>query len=277
MIYCQYTYAVLLVQGGCTPGARQLHSWCQIAALFWYRYNFTNSGTEYSEESIIRYFNLYHNISQTNNMALYYILLISMNTKSPLVLVVVGEVVERLGYDVLGRFCEDVAIGVAGYYADVGAGTLGLVIIQVVHEQIAVMLADELEAGCHFILVVVAGGEGILPLGVDAAHGIFRAVLLGIDTPAGIGIEHVGYYHAALTRQFPVGGIRLTVEVGVGAEERHLLPCVPEGSFVVGARQARAFEGIYVVSVGGAADVDVRLPDVSACGGVAMLQHVMTL
>ena len=188
-----------------------------------------------------------------------------------------GEVVERLGYDVLGRFSEDVAIGVAGYYADVGVGTLGLVVIQVVHEQIAVMLADELEAGCHFILVVVAGGEGILPLGVDAAHGVFRAVLFGIDTPAGIGIEHVGHYHAALTRQLPVGGIRLAVEVGVGAEERHLLPCVPEGSFVVGARQARALEGVNVVSVGGAADVDVRLPDVSACGGVAMLQHMMAL
>ena len=188
-----------------------------------------------------------------------------------------GEVVERLGYDVLGRFCEDVAIGVAGYYADVGVGTLGLVIIQVVHEQIAVMLADELEAGCHFILVVVAGGEGILPLGVDAVHGVYRAVLFGIDTPAGIGIEHVGHYHAALTRQLPVGGIRLAVEVGVGMKQCHLLVGVPEGAFVVAAHQAAASEGVNVISVRSAADVDVRLPNVSAGGGMAVFYHVVAV
>ena len=36
MVYCEYTYAALLVQGCCTLGARVLHSWCKGAALFWY-------------------------------------------------------------------------------------------------------------------------------------------------------------------------------------------------------------------------------------------------
>lgn len=48
-IFRKYSYDILPVYLCCTLGARRLHSWCQIAALFWYRYNLTNSGTEYAE------------------------------------------------------------------------------------------------------------------------------------------------------------------------------------------------------------------------------------
>ena len=45
-IFRKYSYDILSAYLCCTLGARRLHSWCKAAALFWYRYNFTNSGTE---------------------------------------------------------------------------------------------------------------------------------------------------------------------------------------------------------------------------------------
>ena len=39
MLYCQYRYAALSVQGCCTIGIRLLHYRYQAAALFWYHYS----------------------------------------------------------------------------------------------------------------------------------------------------------------------------------------------------------------------------------------------
>lgn len=57
----------------------------------------------------------------------------------------------------------------------------------------------------------------------------------------------------------------------------HLLVGVPEGAFVVAAHHAAASEGVNVISVRSAADVDVRLPNVSAGGGMAVFYHVVTV
>ena len=57
----------------------------------------------------------------------------------------------------------------------------------------------------------------------------------------------------------------------------HLLVGVPEGAFVVAAHHTAASEGVNVISVRSAADVDVRLPNVSAGGGMAVFYHVVTV
>ena len=38
-VYRAYSYAALSVQLCCTIGANMLHTWCQIAALFWHHFS----------------------------------------------------------------------------------------------------------------------------------------------------------------------------------------------------------------------------------------------
>ena len=71
---------------------------------------------------------------------------------------------ERFRDDVFGIFRECVAVGVEGYYPYFGFVALRLRLVEVGHDEIAGMVADEAETRCHGIFVVVAGGEGVLSL-----------------------------------------------------------------------------------------------------------------
>lgn len=186
-------------------------------------------------------------------------------------------VVERLGYDLAALLRIDVPVGVYGSDGDVRTGIPRLVIVEMVHDEIAVLLVHEPERHRLYVFVVVAGGKGILPLVVYTVHWGFHPVLYGVDLPAAVGVEHVCHQYALAVWQGPVFAIRFAVVFAVRHKECHLLALLPKRALVVTVSKVRAVEGIDIVAVRGSAYIDVRLPYIAARRGVAMLHNVFAL
>ena len=122
-------------------------------------------------------------------------------------LVVVGDVGKGFGDDVRTAGRIGVSIRVDRLDGDLGIGILGLIIVQVVHDEITILLADK-PVGYRFaVLVMIACGKGILSLAADAVHGILSAVFDGIYLPTAVGIEHIGYQYILFCWQVPVVGV----------------------------------------------------------------------
>ena len=164
-----------------------------------------------------------------------------------------------------------------GAYGDLCCGRRRLVVVEMVHDQILIVFSYKMIGHRHRVAMVIAHGKGILPQSAEPFHRMLHTILDGVDLPPRVGVEDVGHDHAFVARQAPVGGIRLTVEVRVGAEECHLRHAVPQSAFIIIGVDRRTLEAIDIVSVGRAADVDVRLPDVSAGCRMAVLQQMTTV
>ena len=146
-----------------------------------------------------------------------------------------------------------------------------------VHDEITIPLAHEPIGYTLAILMMISGCKGILPLAADAAHQIFLAILYGYHTPVAGGIEDIGYQDIPVVCQLPVLGIFLAVEIGLGTEDGHLLALIPEGSLVIAVADDGTHKAIDILSVRGAADVDVRLPDIATGSSMTMLHHILAL
>lgn len=117
-------------------------------------------------------------------------------------LVVVCEVGKGFGDDVRTAGRIGVSIRVDRLDGDMGIRILGLIIVQVVHDEVTILLADE-PVGYRFaVLVVITRGKGILSLAADAVHGILSAVFDGIYLPTAVGIEHIGYQYILFDGRF---------------------------------------------------------------------------
>ena len=103
------------------------------------------------------------------------------------------------------------------------------------------------------------------------------AILYGYHTPVTGGIEDIGYQDISVGCQLPVFGIFLTVEIGLGTEDGHLLALIPKGSLVIAVADTGTHKTIDIISVRGAADVDVRLPDIATGSSMTMLHHILAL
>ena len=83
-----------------------------------------------------------------------------------------------------------------------------------VHYKISICLAHELIAHRLRVTMMIARGESVLSLMIDAPHLSLHAILYRIDSPPRVGIENVGYDRPAVFWQLPIGGIRLAIEIG---------------------------------------------------------------
>ena len=90
-------------------------------------------------------------------------------------------------------------------------------------------------------------------------------------------IEDIGYQDISVVCQLPIPRVFLTVEIGLRTEQGHLLALIPEGSLVITVADAGTHETVYIISVRGAADVDVRLPDIATGSSMTMLHHILSL
>jgi len=125
--------------------------------------------------------------------------------------------------------------------------------------------------------MMIAGGKGILPLSAEAPHQIFFAILYGYNTPMTGSIEDIGYQNVPVVCQLPVPGVFLAVEIGLFTEQGHLLALIPKSSLVIAVADAGTHKTIDIISVRGAADVDVRLPYIATGGSMTMLHHILAL
>ncbi len=124
---------------------------------------------------------------------------------------------------------------------------------------------------------MIAGCKGILTLAAEAPHQIFLAILYGYHAPVTGGIEDISYQDIPVGCQLPVLGIFLAVEIGLRTEQGHLLALVPESSLVIAVADTGTHKTIDIISVRGAADVDVRLPYIATGSSMAMLHHILAL
>ena len=85
-------------------------------------------------------------------------------------LVVVCEVGKGFGDDVRTAGRIGVSIRVDRLDGDMGIGILGLIIVQVVHDEVTILLADQPVGHRLAILVMLARGKGVLALTADALH-----------------------------------------------------------------------------------------------------------
>ena len=168
-----------------------------------------------------------------------------------------GVVVEGLGHRVGRCRSVGVAVGVCGGDGYGGSLMSWHIIEQVVHDEVAVLLADKRVGHGFGVAVMVACGEGILSFAAEPFHGGGDAVFGGCDPPPRVGVEDVGHDDATAAWQVPVGSIALAVEVGVCVEESHLQVAFPSGRLVEAVGDGRPAEGVNVVAVWRSADVDV--------------------
>ena len=146
-----------------------------------------------------------------------------------------------------------------------------------VHDEITISLAHKPIGYTLAVLMMIASCKGILTLAADAAHQIFLAILYGYHTPMTGGIEDIGYQNISVVCQLPILGIFLAVEICLRTEQGHLLALIPESSLVIAVADTGTHKTIDIISVRGAADVDVRLPDIATGCGMAMLHHILAL
>ena len=87
-----------------------------------------------------------------------------------------------------------------------------------VHDEITIPLAHETIGYTLAVLMMIAGGKGILPLSAEAPHQIFLAILYGYNTPMTGSIEDIGYQDIPVVCQLPIPRVFLAVEIGLRTE-----------------------------------------------------------
>ena len=186
-------------------------------------------------------------------------------------------ILEWLRDDIHGTLLIDISEGICCPHLHEGTLPLRNINEEMIHEQITILLTDEMVVHALGIFMMITGGKSILALTADPLHGIALAVFNGNDLPTGIGIEHIRYDGAFATGDSPVGGIALAVEVGIGVEERHLLVGRPESSLVIVTDDLSVIEAIYVIAIRCATDIDIALPDISAGGSMTVFHEMLPL
>ena len=103
---------------------------------------------------------------------------------APSAAVVVCEIVERNRHH-FGRVAlVDVTVGVASTHCQSTVAAVRLVVEQVVHDEIAVLFAHKPVGHGLAVLMMVAGGEGVLSAAAYAVHRVFESILHHGDVPS---------------------------------------------------------------------------------------------
>ena len=188
-----------------------------------------------------------------------------------------GKVGERLCRYLIARCRIGISVWIGCLDDDSGIRIPRSIIIKVVHDEITISLAHEPIRYTLAVFMMIACGKGILPLSAEAPHQIFFAILYGYHTPVAGGIEDIGYQDIPVVCQLPIPRVFLAVEIGLRTEQGHLLALIPESSFVIAVADAGTHKTIDIISVRGAADVDIRLPYIATGGSMTMLHHILAL
>ena len=188
-----------------------------------------------------------------------------------------GKVGERLCRYLIARCRIGISVWIGCFDDDFGIRIPRSIIIKVVHDEITIPLAHEPIGYTLAVLMMIACGKGILTLSAEAPHQIFLAILYGYNTPMTGSIEDIGYQDIPVVCQLPIPRVFLAVEIGLRTEQGHLLALIPEGSLVIAVADAGTHKTVYIISVRGAADVDVRLPDIATSSSMTMLHHILAL